>query len=135
MIDQARRRVLGLGSCRDGRILRVKTQTPLYRRGGMAGCKFKVGGLSPPADAQRVDAARKAAGPDFIPAVDANRGWTADEAIHFAILVETLDIRWFEEPCHWYDDAGQMARVRASTQIPICAGHSEITSHGRRSLI
>jgi hypothetical protein len=31
MIDQARRRVLGLGSCRDGRILRVKTQTPLSR--------------------------------------------------------------------------------------------------------
>src|SRR5262249_35024404 len=61
-----------------------------YRRAGMAGCKFKVGGLSPPADAQRVDAARKAAGPDFILAVDANRGWTADEALHFAILGEPL---------------------------------------------
>jgi hypothetical protein len=101
----------------------------------MAGCKFKVGGLSPPADAQRVDAARKAAGPDFIPAVDANRGWTADEAIHFAILVEPLDIRWFEEPCHWYDDAAQMARVRARTRIPINAGQCEITSHGVRRLI
>jgi D-galactarolactone cycloisomerase len=101
----------------------------------MAGCKFKVGGLSPPADAQRVDAARKAAGPDFILAVDANRGWTADEAIHFAILVEPLDIRWFEEPCHWYDDAAQMARVRARTRIPINAGQCEITSHGVRRLI
>ena len=106
-----------------------------YRQAGMAGCKFKVGGLSPQADAQRVEAARKAAGPDFILAVDANRGWTADEAIHFASLVETLDIRWFEEPCHWYDDAVQMARVRARTQIPICAGQSEITSHGVRRLI
>ena len=84
-----------------------------YRRAGMAGCKFKVGGLSPQADAQRVEAARKAAGPDFILAVDANRGWTADEAIHFASLVEPLGIRWFEEPCHWYDDAAQMARVRS----------------------
>ena len=76
-----------------------------YRRAGMAGCKFKVGGLSPDADAERVEAARQAAGPDFLLAVDANRGWTADEAIHFARLVEPLDIRWFEEPCHWYDDA------------------------------
>ena len=106
-----------------------------YRRAGMAGCKFKVGGLSPRADAQRVDAARRAAGHDFILAVDANRGWTADEAIHFANLVEPLDIRWFEEPCHWYDDAAQMARVRARTRIPINAGQSEITSHGVRRLI
>jgi L-alanine-DL-glutamate epimerase-like enolase superfamily enzyme len=106
-----------------------------YRRAGMAGCKFKVGGLSPQADAQRVEAARKAAGPDFILAVDANRGWTADEAIHFASLVEPLGIRWFEEPCHWYDDAAQMARVRARTRIPINAGQSEITSHGVRRLI
>lgn len=106
-----------------------------YRRAGMAGCKFKVGGLSPQADAERVATARKAAGPDFMLAVDANRGWTADEAIAFARLIEPLDIRWFEEPCHWYDDAAQMARVRAATRIPVNAGQSEITSHGVRRLI
>ena len=48
-----------------------------YRAAGMAGCKFKVGGLSPEEDAERVDAARKAAGAGFMLAVDANRGWTA----------------------------------------------------------
>jgi D-galactarolactone cycloisomerase len=106
-----------------------------YRRAGMAGCKFKVGGLAPRADAERVEAARLAAGPDFLLAVDANRGWTADEAVQFARLVEPLDIRWFEEPCHWYDDAAQMARVRARTAIPICAGQSELTSHGVRRLV
>jgi len=106
-----------------------------YRRAGMAGCKFKVGGLSPRADAERVKAARLAAGPDFLLAVDANRGWTSEEAVQFARLVEPLDIRWFEEPCHWYDDAAQMARVRARTAIPISAGQSEITSHGVRRLI
>jgi D-arabinonate dehydratase len=106
-----------------------------YRRAGMAGCKFKVGGLLPQEDAERVTAARKAAGPDFMLAVDANRGWTANDAITFARLVEPLDIRWFEEPCHWYDDAAQMARVRAKTSIPINAGQCEITSHGVRRLI
>jgi L-alanine-DL-glutamate epimerase-like enolase superfamily enzyme len=106
-----------------------------YRRAGMAGCKFKVGGLAPEKDAERVAAARKAAGADFMLAVDANRGWTADEAIAFARLVEPLAIRWFEEPCHWYDDAAMMARVRATTGIPITAGQSEITSHGVRRLL
>ncbi len=106
-----------------------------YRRAGMAGCKFKVGGLSPEEDARRVEAARKAAGPDFVLAVDANRGWTAQDAIRFAHLVEPHNILWFEEPCHWYDDTAQMARVRRATRIPINAGQCEITLHGVRRLL
>ena len=106
-----------------------------YRRAGMAGCKFKVGGLTPEQDAERVATARDAAGPDFILAVDANRGWSVEEAVRFARLVEHLDIRWFEEPCHWYDDVAMMARVRRATRIPITAGQSELTSRGVRRLI
>jgi D-galactarolactone cycloisomerase len=106
-----------------------------YRSAGMAGCKFKVGGLSPSEDAQRVEAARKAAGDDFVLMVDANRGWNAQDAIEFSRLVEPYDIRWFEEPCHWYDDAAMMARVRGATRIPITAGQSEITSHAVRRLL
>ena len=106
-----------------------------YRSAGVAGCKFKVGGLSPEEDARRVATARQAAGNDFVLAVDANRGWTVNEAIRFARLVEPLDIAWFEEPCHWYDDVAGMARVRTATRIPINAGQSEITSHGVRRLL
>src|SRR5215813_13553279 len=106
-----------------------------YRRAGMAGCKFKVGGLTPEEDARRVEAGRNAAGADFVLAVDANRGWSADDAVRFARLVERFDIRWFEEPCHWYDDAALMARVRQATRIPVTAGQSEITSHGVRRLL
>jgi D-arabinonate dehydratase len=50
-------------------------------------------------------------------------------------MVESLDIRWFEEPCHWYDDVAMMARVRQATRIPITAGQSEITSHAIRRLV
>src|SRR5207245_3481109 len=106
-----------------------------YRRAGMAGCKFKVGGLEPEDDARRVEAAATAAGPDFVRPADANRGWSADDAVRFAHLVEALDIRWLEEPCHWHDDAALMARVRQATRIPITAGQSEITSHGVRRLL
>jgi L-alanine-DL-glutamate epimerase-like enolase superfamily enzyme len=96
---------------------------------------MKVGGLSAAADAERVAAARAGAGPDFILAVDANRGWPVAEAVDFARLVEPHDIRWFEEPCHWYDDAAGMAEVRRRTTIPINAGQSEISAHGVRRLI
>jgi D-galactarolactone cycloisomerase len=106
-----------------------------YRAAGMAGCKFKVGGLAPEDDAKRVAAARKAAGDDFVLAVDANRGWSAQDAIRFAHLVEHLDLAWFEEPCHWYDDAAMMARVRHAIRIPVNAGQCEITSYGVRRLL
>lgn len=106
-----------------------------YRNAGMAGCKFKVGGLSPEEDAARVAVARKAAGGDFILCVDANRGWIAEDAIRFARLVEAHDIRWFEEPCQWQDDAAQMARVRQAITQPVTAGQSEITSHAIRRLV
>ncbi len=101
----------------------------------MGGCKVKVGGLSAEADAERVAACREAAGPDFMLAVDANRAWDRREAIRFARLVEPLDIAWFEEPCHWFDDVGAMADVRAATTIPINAGQSEISPHGVRRLV
>ena len=106
-----------------------------YRDAGMAGCKFKVGGLAPAEDAERVATARKAAGDDFILMIDANRGWSAQDAIAFSRSIEHLNIRWFEEPCHWYDDAAMMARVRSATRIPIAAGQSEITSHAIRRLL
>jgi len=102
---------------------------------GMAGCKVKVGGLSPEEDAKRVEAARRGGGDDFILVVDANRGWNVDDAIRFSRLIEHLDIRWFEEPCHWYDDVAMMARVRQATRIPINAGQSEYTAHGVRRLV
>ena len=106
-----------------------------YRAAGMAGCKFKVGGLTPAEDAKRVETARKAAGDDFILMVDANRGWSVPDAIAFSRMIEHLDIRWFEEPCHWHDDAAMMAQVRRATRIPVTAGQSEITSQAIRRLV
>jgi len=113
----------------------ISREMEAYRKVGMAGCKFKVGGLTPEEDAARVRAARDGASHDFVLMVDANRGWSARDAIRFSHLVEPYDIRWFEEPCHWYDDVAMMARVRQATRIPIAAGQSEITSHAVRRLV
>ena len=102
---------------------------------GIGGCKFKVGGLSAKEDAARARAARKAVGDDFILCVDANRGWPRQTAVEFARRVTDLNLRWFEEPCHWENDRRDMAAVRMLTGLPGVAGQSEITAQACRDLI
>lgn len=106
-----------------------------YRRLGLAGCKFKVGGAPVEEDVQRVRAAREAAGSDFILMVDANQGYTRDEAIRFCRLTADLNLRWFEEPCRWYDDRRAMRDVRFIGGLPVAAGQSEVARNGVRDLM
>jgi len=54
--------------------VQIMEQMQRYVQMGFAGCKFKVGGAAPKEDAERVKAAREAAGNDFILLVDANPG-------------------------------------------------------------
>jgi L-alanine-DL-glutamate epimerase-like enolase superfamily enzyme len=124
------------GYYEDGKTLEdLAREMAWLRARGMAGCKVKVGGLSAEEDAERVAAAREGGGRGFLIAVDANCGWSLEEAARFARLAERHDVLWFEEPCHWHDDARFMADLRRRTAIPVNAGQSEITSHGVRRLV
>jgi len=105
------------------------------RSRGLAGLKFKVGGRTPEDDAVRFRAARAAAGPDFILAADANQGWSREEAIRFARLVEDCDLHWLEEPCRWANDRRAMRDVRMMAGVRVCAGQSEFSAGGCRDLM
>lgn len=113
----------------------VGRQIDRYTELGFAGCKFKVGRLSPQEDAHRTRLARKAGGDDFVLMVDANQGYTRQEAIEFARLTDDLDLRWFEEPCRWLNDRLSMRDVRLTAGIRVVAGQSEDTRAGLRDLI
>lgn len=113
----------------------VQQEIDAYLDLGLAGMKFKVGGAEPAQDAERVRAARAAAGPDFLLTVDANQGYTVDQAISFARLVADLDIKWFEEPVGWQNDRRSLRDVRYRTTIPVCAGQSEMSTSGCRDLM
>ena len=103
----------------------IRDEVAEWRDMGFRGCKFKVGGRSPAEDADRVRAAREAAGDDFVITIDANQGYTLAQALELCDRVRELDIRWFEEPCVWSNDRRDMREVRARGGIPVCAGQSE----------
>ncbi len=105
------------------------------RESGLAGMKFKVGGLTPEEDAERFRTARAAAGTDFVLMADANQGWTPGEAVRFSRLVEDLDMHWFEEPCIWSNDRRAMRDVRFAGRARVCAGQSELSAGGCRDLM
>ena len=106
-----------------------------YVEMGFAGCKFKVGGKTPREDAERVRVAREAAGDEFVLMVDANQGYSREDAVEFARRVADYRIRWFEEPVRWYNDRRWMRDVRLQTGIAVTAGQSETTLPGVRDLI
>jgi len=106
-----------------------------FRARGLAGMKFKVGGLSPEEDAERFREARAAAGPGFVLCADANQAWTPQEAIRFARLVAEDGLRWFEEPCRWHNDRRAMRDVRYAGGVRVCAGQSEFSAGGCRDLM
>jgi len=105
------------------------------REMGLAGLKFKVGGLSPEEDAARFREAREAAGPDFILAADANQGYPVQDAIRFARLVADCDLAWFEEPCRWANDRRAMRDVRFGAPVRVSAGQTELSAAGCRDLM
>jgi L-alanine-DL-glutamate epimerase-like enolase superfamily enzyme len=102
---------------------------------GLAGMKFKVGGLSPEEDAERFRIARTTAGDEFVLCADANQGWAPAEAISFANRVADLDLHWFEEPCIWSNDRRAMRDVRFAGGVRVCAGQSEFSAGGCRDLM
>jgi L-alanine-DL-glutamate epimerase-like enolase superfamily enzyme len=96
--------------------------------------KMKIGGAPIREDVERVRVAREAIGPDVNLMVDANNAYSPLEAIKIARLIEDLDIYWFEEPIHAEDYEG-LAKIHASTAIPVATGENEYTRYGFRDLI
>jgi D-galactarolactone cycloisomerase len=113
----------------------VEQEGERYRRLGVTGCKFKVGGRSPEVDAARVRRLRDAVGPDFVIAVDANQGFEMREAIRFADLARECDLVWFEEPCRWMTDRAAMRDVRLMSGLRVTAGQGETTTAGVQDLM
>jgi L-alanine-DL-glutamate epimerase-like enolase superfamily enzyme len=105
-----------------------------YQVLGFRAVKMKVGGLSIAEDVERVRAVREAL-PDVDVMLDANAAYDVPTAIAAARAFEPFDIAWLEEPVAWFDPVFGLARVAATTSIPIASGERELHLQGCRDLI
>jgi o-succinylbenzoate synthase len=88
---------------------------------GFATLKMKVG-TDAATDVARVRAVRAAVGPDVTIRLDANQGWTPDEAVTVIRALEDADlgVELVEQPVPGEDVEG-LARVRARVGLPVMA--------------
>jgi L-alanine-DL-glutamate epimerase-like enolase superfamily enzyme len=106
-----------------------------YAEQGFRAVKLKAGRLTPEGDYERARIVRDAVGPDVGLYVDVSQGWDVWEAVRAGRLYERLDVAWYEEPIHWYDDVSGLAQVARHVRIPLTSGESEYTKQGVRDLI
>lgn len=93
---------------------------------GFRRIKVKVGHADPTTDVRRLEAIRRAIGPDITMAIDGNGKWDLPTCLRFCRAAEPLDIFWFEEPL-WYDDVASHAKLARATSIPIALGEQLYT--------
>jgi muconate cycloisomerase len=94
---------------------------------GWRAIKVKIGRHEHPrVDVDRLSAVRHAIGPDVWLSVDANGGYSVEQAVWAAARLEGLDVALFEQPTRRGDHRA-MAEVRRRTGIPIMADESVFT--------
>jgi L-Ala-D/L-Glu epimerase len=85
-------------------------------------------------DVQRMRAIREAVGADIPLRIDANQGWSVDEAIRTLQALAPLDIQHCEEPiARW--DYMNLPKVRKASPIPIMADESCGDEHDAERLL
>jgi len=90
---------------------------------GFRAIKMKVGRPSLREDVERVRAMRAHLGPDSPVMVDANMGWSVDEAIRAARALREFDPMWLEEPTV-PDDVRGHVRIVSEGGLPVAAGEN-----------
>jgi L-alanine-DL-glutamate epimerase-like enolase superfamily enzyme len=94
---------------------------------GWRAIKVKVGRHGhPSADVDRLRAVRDVIGPDVWLSVDANGGYTVEQAVWVASRLEKLEVALLEQPTR-RGDHGAMSGVRRRSGIPIMADESVFT--------
>jgi len=104
-----------------------------YKNQGARILKVKLG-KDPDIDLQRIMEIRKRVGKEIVLRIDANQGWSFEDAKRCLNEMEIQTIEFCEQPMRtWYDD--QLPALKKQTKIKIMADESCFNHHDARKLI
>lgn len=104
-----------------------------YQKQGCRIIKIKLGKKIHD-DIERVKQIREAVGQQMILRLDANQGWSFDDALFALGKLEAFDIEFCEQPMRtWFDD--QLPELNINSPIKIMADESCYNHHDARKLI
>lgn len=99
---------------------------------GAVALKVKLG-KKPQDDIARIKAIRQAVGFDIPIRIDANQGWSFEEAVEALKGLEALKIQFCEQPMRTYNDH-LLPQLRSETIVPIMADESVYDHHDAERL-
>lgn len=95
------------------------------RAEGYGAFKLKVG-FGAERDCANLRALRDALGSEVALMVDANQGWTLEQAIEMAPRLEEFGLQWLEEPLRADRPWDEWRRLGQRTRVPLAAGENLI---------
>lgn len=104
-----------------------------FQQDGARMIKVKLG-KNATDDVNRITRIRQAVGPELTIRVDANQGWSLEDAKHVLKAMDTLNIEFCEQPMRtWYDDL--LPELIQVSPVKIMADESCYNHHDARKLI
>jgi L-alanine-DL-glutamate epimerase-like enolase superfamily enzyme len=95
--------------------------------------KIKLG-RSAAEDIERVKLIRQAAGPATLLRIDANQGWSYDDAVEILLSIAIYNIQFCEQPMRHWDDH-HLPALKKISPVPIMADESVFDHHDAERLI
>ncbi|WBL80192.1 mandelate racemase/muconate lactonizing enzyme family protein [Bradyrhizobium xenonodulans] len=141
----ARRRKLPLWRLLGGQSGRIKVYASGINPGGAAqtaeaalarghrALKLKVG-FGAETDLANLAALRAIVGAGML-AIDANQGWSVDQALEMLLRLAAFDLRWLEEPIRADRPREEWRRLRAAAKMPIAAGENISSVEGFKDVL
>lgn len=112
----------------------LKDEIRRYLDQGYTLVKIKVGGAPLAEDLRRLDAALRVLGDPARLAVDANCGIGPERRLDYATALKPYGLRWFEEPAHPVDYAGNAAFI-VDYANPVATGENLFSTEDVRNLV
>ena len=104
----------------------VSEQANLCKLGGFSAVKVKLG-FGKDTDAENLATASQICGDDTVLYADANQGWTLEQAIDMAPLLQKYNIAWIEEPISG-NDLAELEIFHSKTGLRVATGENLLRS-------